>query len=286
MHVLHTILATVNYGITVTGDDAVKGTFTTFLSNANTIIITFAVPLLTFLGVQKFIIEPRYEARISRRKYATALYLACKELSNHLDHIFKRLNSPDSGIGDAMLKIPNNDFKGKPDWFVKEGYFTTITAYKIAAVSAWLRAYQNELLFSSYPENQSFLKDLYISAQNLKIAFSTDTCFWYYYFDAIGEKLIEKRERGEAVFTFAAFCDHYTNDTSFRLFFEQVHMYIWFLGKKRPNYLKTVPDIQNHLQLLINHLENKNFLPGFRVERPYTAVDELKKAKEAGWDWQ
>jgi metallo-beta-lactamase class B len=162
-----------------------------------------------------------------------------------------------------------------PAWFTKEGYYTTITAHKIAAVSAWLRVYQNALLFSSYPESQSFLKELYDRAQKLKAAFSTGTCLWYYYFDAVGERLIEESEEGASVFRFAKFCAHYANDTDFRLFFEQLHMYIRLLGRKNPKYLDTLPRIEECLQDLIRLLEKKNLLPGFHVERPETAVDEL-----------
>jgi hypothetical protein len=250
-------------------------TVSTIFAIVNAIVITFALPLLTFLGVQKFIIQPRYEARMSRRKYATALFFACNELSIHLKMTLQRLNSPSSRVGAAMQMVPNEDFKGNPAWFTKEGYYTTITAHKIAAVSAWLRVYQNALLFSSYPESQSFLKELYDRAQKLKAAFSTGTCLWYYYFDAVGERLIEESEQGASVFRFAKFCAHYTNDTDFRLFFEQLHMYIGLLGRKNPKYLDTLPRIEECLQDLIRLLEKKNLLPGFHVERPETAVDEL-----------
>jgi hypothetical protein len=253
------------------------------LSLVNVIVVTIALPLLTFLGVQRFIIQPRYEARISRRKYATALYLACKELSFHLGHTLKRLESGDSNVGNAMKKIPNADFHGNPAWFTKEGYYATITAYKIAAVSAWLRIYQNELLFSSYSETQAFLNELYVSAQNLKLAFSTGTCLWYYYFDAIGERLIEAGEKGQATVTFSKFCACYSDDGKFRLFFEQAHMYIWFLGNKESKYMATIPEIKRCLQELISLLEKKNLLPGFRVERPDPAVGEIEKAHQAGW---
>jgi hypothetical protein len=239
--------------------------------------------LASVLGVKKFLVEPRFEAGISRRKYATALYLACKELSVHLGHILERLNSSNSNVGNAMKKIPRYDNHGDPAWFTKEGYFTMITAYKIAAVSAWLRAYQNELLFSSYPETQAFLNNLYVGAQNLKLAFSTGTCLWYYYFDAIGERLIETGEKGQAAITFSKFCAHYIDDPKFLLFFEQVHMYVWFLGNKEPTYVATIPEIEKRLQELVSLLEGKNLLPGFNVKRPDTAVGELEKAQKAGW---
>jgi len=257
--------------------------FTKLLTIATSLAIAFGIPLLTFLGVQKFFIEPRYEARATRRKYATALYLACKELSLHLAQTLERLNTSGSRVGDAMKKIPNNDFRGNPAWFTKDGYYTTITAYKIAAVSAWLRTYQNALLFSSFPESQSFLNDLYSRAQNLKVAFSTGTCLWYYYFDAIGERLVEEDGSLGSILPFAKFCGCYAKDGDFRLFFEQLHMYIWFLGNKDPKYLETLPRIQQSLSELIGLLERRNLLPGFQVERPRAAMSELEKALEGGW---
>jgi hypothetical protein len=253
-------------------------TVSTILANLSAIVVTLAIPLLTFLGFQKFVIEPRYEANISRRKFATALYLACQELSVHFAMTLKRLESPDSGVGDAMKKIPSVDSGGNPAWFTKEGYYATLTAYKIATVSAWLRIYQNALLFSLYPESQSFLKELYDKSQNLKIAFSESTCLWYYYFDAIGERLIEEKEQGVSVYSFAKFCSSYSHDADFRLFFEQLHMYIWFFGNKNPKYIATGPRVKKCLSDLILFLEQRNLLPGFRVERPAAAIKDLNEA--------
>jgi hypothetical protein len=246
-------------------------------------IIAIGVPALTFLGAQKFWFEPRYEARSTRRKYATALYIACKELSVHLGQTVELLKSGEGNVADAMRKIPNNDFHGNPAWFTKDGYYTTITAYRIAVVSAWLRIYQSALLLSAYPASQAFLSDLYGRAQNLKLAFSNGTCLWYYYFDAIGERLVEESGKEPLVVPFSQFCRRYASDSDFRLFFEQLHMYIWFVGNKNPRYLDTVPRIQNELSNLIAFLETMNLLPGFRIERPDARIDELKEAATSGW---
>ena len=253
------------------------------LSTLSTLVVTLAIPVLGFLGVQKYYIQPRQEAKVVRRKYATALYLACRELALHLASTLDRLNSAESHTAEAMRKIPNNDFHGDPAWFTKEGYQTTITAHKIAAVSAWLRLYQRELLFSSYPESQSFLKELYGRAQRLKLAFSERTCLWYYYFDALGDEMIGDGANGASVMTFASFCSRYSQDRQFRLFFEQLHMYIWFLGSRNQRYLDTIPHIQTALQELIEFLGANNLLAGFGLRRPETNVAELDEAKAAGW---
>jgi hypothetical protein len=241
----------------------------------NSLVVTLALPVLTFLGVQKFIFEPRYEAWLNRRKYATALYLACTELKLHLASTAERMSTEDSGVPNAIKKIPDHDFHGNAAWFTKEGYYATITAYKIAAVSAWLRVYQNALLFSSYTQSQAFLRELYEKAQQLKVAFSTRTCLWYYYLDALGERLIVQGQTESGVLSFSRFCAEYASNGDFRKFFEQLHMYLWFVGDRNPRYLATLPEIQESLDELIKLLEKKNLLTGFRIERTPASAREL-----------
>jgi hypothetical protein len=117
------------------------------------------------LGLAKYLIEPWYNARTLRRKYATALWIACADLKIHLGRISARITAGDRETVNALKKIPDNDSKRegivRPDWFTKDGYYTTSTAYKTAAVSAWLRIYQRELLFLPYSASQDFLSKLY-----------------------------------------------------------------------------------------------------------------------------
>jgi len=124
-------------------------------------IITAAVGLAGLLGLAKYLIEPWYNARALRRKYATALWIACADLKIRLELIRERVMAGDRQTVDALKKIPDKDSKRdgivRPDWFTKDGYYTTSTAYKIAAVSAWLRIYPRELLFLPYSANQEFL---------------------------------------------------------------------------------------------------------------------------------
>jgi hypothetical protein len=80
---------------------------------------------------------------------ATGLWLSCYELRRHLEAI-KTTLAKGGPSADAMrhslAKIPRNDFQGDADWFVKTGYFCMITAYKIAAFSAWMKIYQTAVL--------------------------------------------------------------------------------------------------------------------------------------------
>jgi hypothetical protein len=53
-------------------------------------IITAAVALAGLLGLAKYLIEPWYNARALRRKYATALWIACADLKISLNRIHEQ----------------------------------------------------------------------------------------------------------------------------------------------------------------------------------------------------
>jgi hypothetical protein len=235
------------------------------MSSVSTAITTL-LAILTFLGVHKFFIEPWLVARQLRKKYATVLWLACKELRLHLEHIRRKVSSHDTNTINALKKIPDNDFRGRADWFTKDGYYTTVTAYKIAVVASWLHIYQQELLFSTYRESRVFVFDLYEAIDHLKQAFSESTCLWYDYFDAIGSKLVDPKGTVLRPLSFGAFCDCYLSDQQFRKFYEQLHMFIWFIADGK--YLPTTDNITKTLDDLMGFLQKENLLAGLRIERP------------------
>jgi hypothetical protein len=241
-------------------------------------IITALVAVAGFAGLAKYIIEPWYIARSLRRKYATALWIACGELESHFIRVSERLDKRDPETINALKMIPDNDSKEgeyvRPDWFVKEGYYTMTTAYKIALVSAWLQIYQRELLFLPFHSNQKFLGDLYQHASDVNSAFSTDTCLWYDYVGAVGDGLVLRTKPEEtamvvAPISFAEFCERYTVDNRFRLFYEQLHMYIWFVANRDQAYAKSVTDVIGALKALRSLLKREKLLPeSFGLERP------------------
>jgi hypothetical protein len=229
-------------------------------------VATTLLALLTYLGTYKYLIEPWLVARQVRKKYATVLWIACQELQLQLKHIQDRVAAKSPATIAALKKIPNNDFKERADWFTKHGYYTTVTAYKIAALSAWLRVYQQELLFSTYRESRAFVFSLYQKADQIKRAFSSDTCLWYDYFDAIGDKLVERSGEVLKPMTFSAFCDKCFSDQQFRLFYEQLHMFIWFVADGK--YLAKIETINGALEDLRSFLKQENLLSGFEINRP------------------
>jgi len=250
-------------------------------------IITAAVALAGLLGLAKYLIEPWYNARALRRKYATALWIACADLKIRLERIHERVTAGDSQTVDALKKIPDNDARRdgsvRPDWFTKDGYYTTSTAYKIAAVSAWLRIYQRELLFLPYSASQDFLSKLYTVADRLNNSFSTDTCLWYDYLNAVGDGLVARPGSAPAAsalapLSFAEFCERYTTDSRFRLFYEQVHMYIWFVADGRKPYLDSVQNVLQSLDNLKSLLTREKLLrKDFIVTRPNINPEEMAR---------
>jgi hypothetical protein len=251
---------------------------------STTTIVTTAVGLAGLLGLTKYLVEPWYDARALRRKYATALWISSSDLELHLRRIRTHVEKSDQREISALKKIPNNDARGRADWFTKEGYYATLTAYKISSVVAWLRIYQRELLFVPYAASQGFLAKLYGCADELKRSFSTDTCLWYDYLDAVGDGLVGRPSSAGpqplAPLSFAEFCERYATDSRFRLFYEQVHMYIHFVASKRPSYVVSVEKVLGSLGDLMKFLTREKLLPGFKVQRPEINEDEMTRSVE------
>src|SRR5438552_18759788 len=74
-------------------------------------IITAAVGLAGLLGLARYLIEPWYNARALRRRYATALWIACADLKIQLERIRERVREGDRQTVDALKKIPDRDSK-------------------------------------------------------------------------------------------------------------------------------------------------------------------------------
>ena len=241
-------------------------------------ITTVLLTLMTSLGVFKYLVEPRLRDDLSRLKYATPLWKVCSELLDQINEIQDSLRKNDKDIRDALKKIPNNDFGGRIDWFTKTGYYTTITAYKIASVFAWSNIYQHELLLSPYSKNRRFFEQLYQKSENLKIAFSDDTIFWRYYCDSLGDKIVEEKSNLFFPISFAVFCERYFSDHDFRLFFEQLHMFLWHVADGK--YLSKLDNIELALRDMQKMLKKEKLLKGLEVKRSHTRIADQKPLEE------
>jgi hypothetical protein len=234
---------------------------------ALTALVQFALGVATSLGIYKYYVEPRQMAGALRRKYGTALWIACKELNVHLRHIQKTLAN--DNVFHSLLKIPANDWGNRPDWFTKRGFYAMVTAHKIALVSAWLYIYQQELLFSRTRASSDLLSDLYNKTSMIRKAFSEKSCLWPEYFDAIGSQYVERVGDAYRPLTFSAFCLRCASDKDFLKFYEQLHMFIHLTAEDERTAERQgrLEHIRNALQELMDLLDRKGLLAGLQKDR-------------------
>lgn len=237
-------------------------------------------------GGLKYFLEPWLQRRRLRKVMATGLWLACYELRLHLEAIEGKLGLDDAS-GDAMrnalMKIPRYDFGERPDWFVKTGYFSMITAYKIAAFSAWMKIYQTAVLRALLIATASkFISDLFQKFDAYKAAASQDTVLWYHYLEAVGEKIIVEEGDLSRPLNFSEFCKKYYSDREFLFYFDQLHMFIHFMGRKdarwSKDYRRALAGMINALNEIEQFLADKqeNLLTDYRPkDRARTSPTEL-----------
>jgi hypothetical protein len=261
----------------------------------NTDLFTFSGQALVLLGAVlgaggglRYLVEPLLKRRRLRRVIATGLWLSCYELRSHLEAIVETLAKSDTiatQARDALMKIPRWDAKGRADWYVKAGYFAMITAYKIAVFSSWMRIYQITVLQALVIGRSSeYTSGLFRRFDAYKVAASRDTILWYSYIDAIGEKLISTEGELNQPLNFSEFCKRYHNDREFLFFFDQLHMFIHFVGREKHersadhktavvNMNRTLREIENLLQRSHENLLAK-FKPGVRNRVTAAAISE------------
>jgi hypothetical protein len=213
--------------------------FHNLLTLSGQILLLLGAVLAAVLGAGgglRYFLEPLLKRRRLRKVMATGLWLSCYELRRHMEAINKVLTESTpmaDEMRDALLKIPKNDFGGRPDWFVKTGYFSMITAYKIAVFSSWMRIYQMSVLQALLTVTWSgFISELFEKFDAFKFAASQNTVLWYNYIDAIGERLISTTGEISNPLSFSEFCKNYNDNPEFRFFFDQLHMFLHFVGRK------------------------------------------------------
>src|SRR5262249_18687332 len=130
-----------------------------------------------------------------------------------------------------------------------------------------------------------FMSELFQRFDAYKIAASQNTVLWYSYIDAIGEKMITTELELNAPLSFSAFCKKYYQDQEFLYFFDQLHMFIHFMGRPQQPwesiYSKVLSDMIVALQKIEELFEKgrQNLLSNFKPEeRMRTIPAELSKS--------
>jgi hypothetical protein len=209
-------------------------------------------------GGLRYFLEPRLQRRRIRKVMATGLWLSCYELRRHLEAIKTTLaegGPPADAMRHSLVKIPRNDFQDNADWFVKTGYFCMITAYKIAAFSAWMKIYQTAVLRALLAQRGSkFISGLFQKFDAYKVAASDTTALWYNYLESIGEWMIVTEGDLTNPIGFGEFCRRYKNDSEFLVFFDQLQMFVHFIGRPdephASNYKKVLTEMIDALKSL------------------------------------
>jgi hypothetical protein len=227
--------------------------------------LTFSGYVLALLGAilgagggLRFFLEPVLKRRRLRKVMATGLWLSCSELRRHLEAIKATLASSNpAAMRNSLKKIPLNDTKGEgADWLVKDGYFCMITAYKIAAFSSWMKIYQRAVLRILLTVGWSrFISELFEKFDSYKIAASQNTVLWYNYIDAIGEKIIVAEADFSSPLGFSDFCKKYNSDREFLEYFDQLHMFIHFLGSDDQRWMDAHQTALNNMIVALQSIE-------------------------------
>jgi hypothetical protein len=212
-------------------------------------------------GGLRYFLEPRLQRRRLRKVMATGLWLSCYELRYHLEAIettFADGGPEADAMRHSLVKLPRADFEGHADWFVKTGYFCMITAYKIAAFSAWMKIYQTAVLRALLVARGSkFISGLFQRFDAYKVAASDTTALWYNYLESVGEWMIVTEGDLTNPIGFGEFCRKYKNDSEFLFFFDQLQMFVHFIG--RPDE----PHASNYKQVLSEMIDALKSLEEF-----------------------
>ncbi|WP_426615313.1 hypothetical protein [Bradyrhizobium sp. McL0616] len=245
--------------------------------------------LLTGGGLRYFL-EPRLQRRRLRRVMATGLWLSCYELRSHLEAIKTTLaRGGDTAfeMRKSLTKIPSYDVEDNPDWFVKTGYFCMITAYKIAAFSAWMKIYQTAVLRALLvAKGNKFISYLFQNFDDYKVAASNATPLWYNYIDSIGEWMIVTEGDLASPIGFGQFCSKYKNDREFLIFFDQLKMFVHFLGRPEEEFAPKYEKVMTQMIAALKSLEKflgdtrENLLTEYRPKERniIEGGDDLDKA--------
>ncbi|BBD61953.1 hypothetical protein NIES2109_47890 [Nostoc sp. HK-01] len=183
-------------------------------------VITFIIKI-----TETYLVAPRLQESIDARKklylYARPLWLACHELEFRLNSIIDKINEP-SGPSYALKLSPKN--ASSLDWFTKEGYYVTSTAYLISTVACWIALYERDVVFLPFV-NKKLTTEFFYLIEDFKTAISSkNSILWFYYVNGIGDNLIDKGTNHPI--TQSEFSYRLYKDELFRGYYDQLFQFL------------------------------------------------------------
>jgi hypothetical protein len=200
--------------------------------------------------VETYLVAPRLSEAVEARKklfmYARPLWSACHAVEFRLNMLYEQSTSDQ--------KIPTLQLNPKEakslDWFTKEGYYVTSTAYLIAAVASWIVLFERDVVFLKFDKESLTIHFFYLIEEFKRGLSSDGSPLWFYYTNGIGEQLVKAGE--SKPMTLANFSYELFKDEDFRNYYDQLFQFLHQVGQGQ--HLK---NIQATLSTLI---EMKRFL--------------------------
>lgn len=190
---------------------------------------------------ETYLIAPRFTESIEARKklfmYAGPLSHASHELKYRFNSI---LNSLDTSPGTRHALSLSPPSAKAIDWFTKEGYFVTSTAYLICWVSSWIQLYERDVVFLKFGRT-SLTRRFFELIEKFKNDLANgESILWFYYVNGLGEQLID-RDKNRPL-TLSDFIYKLYQDELFRSYYDQLFIFLNQVseGKHRQNLQNAV----------------------------------------------
>jgi len=162
------------------------------------------------------------EAREKLLLYSRHLYFSCGQAAFRLRYIGKQIREKRPGI--VFLKRSPKDAKSI-EWFTKDGYYVTSTAYLIALVACWIFILQRDIVFLPF-KRKADTREFLNLVERLKTGLSTRTILWYHYIDGLGERLIRQDSDHPRPMGVSQFSQKLHTDEMFRDYYDQLMQFL------------------------------------------------------------
>jgi hypothetical protein len=141
------------------------------------------------------------------------------------------------------------------DWFTKDGYQVTSTAYMISVVACWISMFERDSVFLNFGK-KSLTYRFFQLIEELKKAISYKSILWFHYFNGIGEQLIKIDQKRPM--TLAEFSYELHGNKLFRAYYDQLFQFLSKLPSGK--YKSNINDSYVVLRKIILFLEDNGIV--------------------------
>lgn len=182
--------------------------------------------------------------------YAKRLFIAFSHLENRLSDIKRQTQSIES-----LKTMPSKN--NTIEWYTKEGYYITSTAWLLAKISCLINQYQEETKFIGCRQSKS--NELGGLLEDYQYQIKSCGLLWFYYHIAIGEAVYD--EKRNKPMSFYDFSTRLSQDYFFFDYMDQTFHFIRLLiSSNDKTFVTTILDKINKISTCLEELIpiNKN----------------------------